>query len=40
MQAANKHYELLSGAVIVHVFAKNFAIKTYGDSFSALKGCQ
>jgi hypothetical protein len=29
MQAANRHYKLLTGAVIIHVFTKNFDIKTY-----------
>jgi len=30
MKAAKKHFELLTGAVIIRVFTKNFAIKTYG----------
>jgi hypothetical protein len=30
MQAANRYYELLTGAVIIRAFTNNFAIKTYG----------
>jgi hypothetical protein len=38
MKTAKKHFELLTGAVIVHVFTKNFAIKTYGALIFRIEG--